>query len=216
MEHGPILATFLSAIDVHELSGHGCILILQAHQRLASHYAAGVFNDMIAVRNALVYEDGEDFAGEAAAAEIRCALHLTRRSADTELSFALDLDQRLPNVFDALTSGAIDVRRAKVFDRALLDLPIGTAQCIADQALADAPSLTTGQIAARLERLRMQTAPDEAAERYRHAVGERRIFMESTPAGTANLHAYDLPADRASGAQPQRTRGEGHHGPPPH
>ncbi len=82
MEPGPILAAFLSAIDVRELSGYGRILILQAHQRLASHYAAAVYNDRAAIRDVLVEEDGEDFAAESAAAEIRCALHLTRRSAN--------------------------------------------------------------------------------------------------------------------------------------
>jgi hypothetical protein len=198
MEPGPILAAFLSAIDVHSLSGYGRILILQAHQRLASHYAAAVYDDMTAVKDVLVEEDGEDFAAESAAAEIRAALHLTRRCADAELSFALEMRQRLPNVFDALASGVIDVRRAKVFDRALLDLPIATARTIADHVLAEAPGLTTGQIGARLERLRMQTAPEQAKQRYEQAVDERHVFVEPTPAGTANLYAYDLPPDRAS------------------
>ncbi len=198
MEPGPILAAFLSAIDVRELSGYGRILILQAHQRLASHYAAAVYNDRAAIRDVLVEEDGEDFAAESAAAEIRCALHLTRRSVDAELSFALEMRQRLPKVFDALAAGVIDVRRAKVFDRNLIDLPIGTAQTIADHVLTEAPSLTTGQIGARLERLRMQTAPEQAKQRYEQAVDERSVFVEPTPAGTANLYAYDLPPHRAS------------------
>lgn len=64
IEPGPILAAFLSAIDVHELSGHGRILIFQAHQRLASHYAAAVCDDMTAIKDVLVEEDGEDFAAE--------------------------------------------------------------------------------------------------------------------------------------------------------
>jgi hypothetical protein len=193
MEPGPILAAFLSAIDVHSLSGYGRILILRAHQRLASHYAAAVYNDMAAIKDVLVEEDGEDFAADSAAAEIRCALHLTRRSADAELSFALEMRQRLPQVFDALAAGDLDVRRAKVFDRILLDLPIATAQTIADQVLADAPRLTTGQIGARLERLRMQTAPEQAQERYEHAVDQRRIWAEPTSDDTANLYAFDLP-----------------------
>ena len=198
IEPGPILAAFLSAIDVHELSGHGRILILQAHQRLASHYAAAVYDDMTAIKDVLVEEDGEDFAAESAAAEICCALRLTRRSADAELSFALEMRQRLPRVFDALASGQIDVRRAKVLDRCLLDLPIATAQTIADHVLANAPTLTTGQLGARLERLRMQVAPEQADERYEHAIDQRRVYMEPTPAGTANLYAFDLPPDRAS------------------
>ncbi len=198
MEPGPILAVLLSVIDVHQLSGHDRVLVLQAHQRLASHYAAAVYDDMTAIKDVLVDEDGEDFAAESAAAEIRCALHLTRRAADTELSFALELRRRLPHVFDALAAGTIDVRRAKVFDRCLLDLPVATAQQIADQLVDDAASLTTGQLRARLERLRMRMAPEAAEQRYRHAVDQRRIWIQATPAGTANLYAFDLPPHRAT------------------
>jgi hypothetical protein len=167
---------------------------------MASHYAAQVLRDMAEVSAAFVAEDGVNIqsADEYAAAEIRAALRLTRRSADAELSFALDLQRRLPQVFESLDSGNIDVRRAKVFDRYTVDLPIATARTIVEAVLPDAPNLTTGQLAARLERLRMEVQPDEAQQRYEHAVSERRVVMEPTPSGTANLYAFDLPPDRAS------------------
>jgi hypothetical protein len=199
-EPGLELAGWLMAHSDVRLSGYDRVVVLRAHQRMASHYAAQVLRDMAEVSAAFVAEDGVNVqsADEYAAAEIRAALRLTRRSAEAELSFALDLQRRLPEVFESLAAGHIDVRRARVFDRYTIDLPIATAQTIVDTVLADAPNLTTGQLGARLERLRMEIEPDEARKRYEHAVGERRVVMEPTPAGTANLYAFDLPPDRAS------------------
>jgi hypothetical protein len=101
-------------------------------------------------------------------------------------------------VFESLDSGNIDVRRAKVFDRYTIDLPIATARTIVEAVLPDAPNLTTGQLGARLDRLRIEVEPDAAKERYELAVDQRRVVIEPTPAGTANLYAFDLPPDRAS------------------
>lgn len=200
VEPGFELAARLAVVDVDRLSGYDRIVVLQAHQRLASHYAAQVYRDMASVSASFVIEEGEDLqsADESAAAEIRAALHLTRRSADAELSFALDLQRRLPQVFRSLAAGDVDVRRAKVFDRCTIDLPIATARRIVEQVLPVAPNLTSGQLWARLERLRMEVEPEEAKERYDFALGERRVMIEPTQAGTANLYALDLPPDRAS------------------
>ena len=199
-EPGLELAGWLTAHSDVRLSGYDRIVVLRAHQRMASHYAAQVLRDMAEVSATFVAEDGVDVqsADEYAAAEIRAALRLTRRSAEAELSFALDLQRRLPQVFTSLAAGHIDVRRARVFDRYTIDLPIATAQTVVDAVLWDAPNLTTGQLGARLEKLRMEVEPEGAQRRYEHAVGERRVVMEPTPAGTANLFAFDLPPDRAS------------------
>ena len=40
--------------------------------------------------------------------------------------------------------------------------------------------------------------PDEAKRRYDTAVAERRVVIEPTDAGTANLFAFDLPANEAA------------------
>ena len=53
MEPGPTLAAFLAATDVSRLSGHDRIVVLQARQRMASHYAAQVYGDMVAVTDSL-------------------------------------------------------------------------------------------------------------------------------------------------------------------
>jgi hypothetical protein len=101
--------------------------MLRAHQRMASHYQAHTYTDMTAITQALT-DDGESYEEELASAKIRAALNLTRRAADTELAFALDLRKRLPQVHDMLMSGRIDVRRARTIDHETSHLTIGTAR----------------------------------------------------------------------------------------
>ena len=81
MAPGPIMAAFLSSVDVSRLSGYDQIVVLRAHQKLASHYQAATYQDMVAVNTTMLTHDGypqpEVEAAEMAAAEIRVALHLT-------------------------------------------------------------------------------------------------------------------------------------------
>ena len=106
MPPGPVLAGFLASIDVNGVSGFDRVVVLRAHQRMASHYSAGVYRDMAAVVDSMSeFEDQPAMAAESGAAEIRAALHLTRRAADTELAFALDLRDRFPRLADMLEAG---------------------------------------------------------------------------------------------------------------
>jgi hypothetical protein len=112
---GPVLGAYLSGIDVAQVSGYDRIVVLRAHQRMALHYQAHTYSDTAAITTVLA-DNGEAGNIELASAEIRVALHLTRRAPDSELAFALDLKQRLPQVHAMLASGLIDVQRAKVID----------------------------------------------------------------------------------------------------
>lgn len=80
MAPGPVLAAYLSSIDVHTVSGYDRVVVLRAHQRMASHYQAHTYTDMTAITQALA-DDGESYEEELASAEIRAALNLTRRAA---------------------------------------------------------------------------------------------------------------------------------------
>src|SRR5665811_126722 len=200
MEPGPVLAGFLASLDVTTVSDYDRILVLRAHQRMASHYASRVYYDMVAVTNAMPeMTDRPDFAAEFAAAEIRAALHLTRRAADAELAFALELSDRLPRLADLLASGEIDVRRAKAIERGTTHLAPDVARTIVDRLVDLAPGLTTGQLAARIRRMCLDADPGDAAERYTRAVTDRRVVMEPTESGTANLLGLDLPPHRVVG-----------------
>jgi len=194
---GPLLADELACIDVNRICGYDRIVVLRAHQRMVNHFQAKIYEDMVAVCNVLASPDAmEGF--DSSAAEIRAALHLTRHSADSELVFALNLNDRLSSVAAAMETGQLDVRRAKVIDRHTADLPDHTARRIVDMVMDEAPRQTTGELGVLLAKLRMEADPDEAERRYTHAVEERRVYLEPTQAGTAHLHAFDLPPDRAA------------------
>jgi len=201
IEPGLVLGAFLSSVDIDDLSGHDRVVVLRAHQRMASHYAAKVYEDMVSIVDA--YGDlGHDTrsAADGAAAEIRTALTLTRRAADAELGFALELEERLPRVAQALSTGSIDQRRARTLVDTTLHLPQEAARDVVDRVIDEAPDLTTGQLRARLQRLCLEVDPDDARDRYERAVEDRRVVAEPTNAGTANLLGLDLPPDRVAAA----------------
>jgi hypothetical protein len=197
MAPGPVLAAFLSGIDVTMVSGHDRVMVLRAHQRMASHYQAHTYTDMTAITEALG-DCGEAYEEELASAEIGAALNLTHRSADIELSFALDLRQRLPKVHAMLKSGVTDVRRARTIDNGTCHLTIATARNVVERIAEAAPQLTTGQLGSRIKRLCIEADPAEAEKRYELAVDGRRIIAEPTTDGTANLTGLDLPPHKVA------------------
>ena len=195
---GPVLAALLSSVDVDRLSGHERVVALRAFQRMASHYAAQTYQAMASISD-LMHELDDDFelAHRSAATEIRAALTLTRRTADSELELALDTKQRLPQVWEALTRGEIDVRRARVIASTTAHLTEAVARLVADRIVDEALVLTTGQLRAAIAKLCIDIDPQDAERRYVEAVEERRIVLEANPTGTADLRGMDLPPDRA-------------------
>lgn len=197
IEPGPMLAALLAQIDVDRVDGFDRVVVLRAHARMVAHYQAHVYADIASVTDFLGDAMRNAHEGtRAAAAEIRLALRLTRRATETEVAMALDLKQRLPNVWEMLVAGDIDGRRARCIAHTTSHLAEGPARQVADAILPAAPELTTGQIAARVRRMCFEVNPAEATERYEEAIERRRVVVEQNPDGTGNLSAYDLPADR--------------------
>ncbi len=197
LEPGPELGGILACIDVSEVAPHDRVTVMRAHHRQRSFYDAQVYRDMTAIV-AVMDDDNPQWAAESAAAEIRAALHLTRRATDVELSFALELHRRLPAVWDALVAGTIDLRRAKTISYRTTHLPDSVARRVVERVIAAAPNLTSGQLAARIDRICIEADPDHARERYTEVVKGRRVVTERSDVGTANLLGLDLPAHRAS------------------
>lgn len=164
---------------------------------MAAHYAARAYDEMAEV--VAVLDEGDvEGATEAAAAEIRAALMLTRRSADSELSFALELRRRLPSVWRSLAVGEIDVRRARTIAWGVAHLPDSAAAGVVDRVIRQAPQLTTGQLAARIRRLAIEVDPDDAQSRYEVAGEQRRIVTRPAApricsASTCRLIAWRRP-----------------------
>ncbi|MEA1903983.1 MAG: DUF222 domain-containing protein, partial [Actinomycetota bacterium] len=113
-EPGPRLAAVLSSVDRSSLSGFDTVRIMKARNRQVAHDQAELAADMVEVSYRADAEMGRtEEAFEYASDEIRAALTLTRRAAESELGFATDLWERLPQVWEALNTGKIDVREAK-------------------------------------------------------------------------------------------------------
>lgn len=131
-------------------------------------------------------------------AELRAALCLTRRAAETELDLAIGLCRRLPAVFAALEQGLIDLRRARVLIDTTSHLHERIAREVCGQVLERAGGMTTGQLAAHLRRVCIETDPDHARLRYEEALDERVVVAEASPDGTVTITASNLPAERAA------------------
>ncbi len=198
---GPELAAFLSVVDPSQLSGHDQVLVLRAHQRMASHYQAKFYSNIAALTDAMLdFDEDVELATHAAAMEVRAALRLTRRMAEMEIDFAQELVHRLPHVAQALEAGHIDVRRARVLVNGTIHLDEPRARQVVDQLLDRAGQLTTGELRAKVARLCLSIEPEKAKRRYEHAVDERRLVTQPTLDGTANLMLTDIAPDRAATA----------------
>jgi hypothetical protein len=201
MPTGPALGAILASIDVDALSGHDRVVVLRAQQRMASHFQAQVYAAMAAVADHMdrvEFTDDPELAWEAAATEIRAALRLTRRAAESELDTAVAVRRRLPGVWVALQRGEIDGRRARVIAHGTSHLDEETARRVVGAVIGDAPRLTTGELAARVRRLCIEVDPHSAAQHYAEALSDRRVVTEASPDGTANLLGLNLPSDRVA------------------
>ena len=208
MTPGWPLAVHLDTVDPDALSGTGLVAALRAHARLVAHHQAHLSRMVMAVSDRLGGLDGidADNVARATVAELRAALHLTRRAAEAELDLAISLCHRLPGVLEALETGVIDLRRARVLIDATSHLPMVAARDVCAQALEHATRMTTGQLAAHLRRLCIQTDPDHALDRYEHALEDRSVVAEQTPDGTVTITASHLPAERAAAVMERLTR----------
>jgi hypothetical protein len=201
MEPSPVLAAFLSTLTDETLSSFDRIRVLQSYQRLASFFQAQVLETMASISKLMdQIEADPEVAAESAAAEVGAALRLTRRAAEFDLALAVDLKERLPEVWQALASGRIDLRRVRVLVHGTAHLSMEAAQEVVGRVLEAATRLTTGQLGALLRRVCVQADPDDATNRYREAAEGRRIVMEPSVEGTAHLLGMDLPPDRVDAA----------------
>ncbi len=198
-EPGLVLAMVLDSVDVSRLSGEDLVRVLVARNRMVAHYQAATFEAMNAIADSYA---GEDLAlvNEGATAEIRAALRMTRRSAESELALAHDLRVRLPRVWEALAAGVIDRRRAFLFIKHTEHLSIGQAREVCDVLVEDAGRWTTGQLTERIRKACIGVNPDDAARRCEQSIAGRRLVSYPDPDGTLTLAGLGLPAVRASEA----------------
>ena len=142
---------------------------------------------------------------EFASVAVGAALHLTRRSAERTVDLALSLRQRLPQVWETLQTGQIDLDRAKVIDDETSGVDSATADEVAEKVLEAAATLTTGQLRARIQRLVLETDPQAAQQRYEQAVADRALIRDANPDGTADFRGVQLPPHKAAPPWPAST-----------
>ncbi len=201
---GLFLAAILFGIDRSALNGHDAVRVMRSNARLEAHYAAEKIGVMAELAycppggpRADVVRDPVEV--EFVSVEIATALKLTRRAADSQLGFAFELRHRLPAVWELLHAGDIDIPRARIIVDGTDELGSDASRRVVDRIVDRAPNLTTGQLAARIRRLCVQTDPDGAKTRYQNAVEERRIVSQADVDGTASLFGLKLAPDRVAG-----------------
>jgi hypothetical protein len=201
---GAELASVLDSLDWSQLSDHDLIRAMQAQQRQISHYQAGLswsMNEVTQRYQRPYREDSFDFhdAQQGAAAEIGCALHLTRRAAESETGFSVALVRWRPKVFEAMLFGRIDTRRARILVEATLQVSEPVAEAMIDELLDTAATLTTSQLKAKTRKIIIDDDPDAALDRYVSSVEDRRVVVQANDSGTANLCGLDMaPQDAVS------------------
>ncbi len=198
---GVLLAVLLEKVDQARLDGHELVRLLRARERQIAHLQAGSMGDVVGISN--------DYGGDGLSAcdrvaeqeefvsdEIRAALHLTRRAAQNRHVLAVDVVERLPRLYGMFRAGLLDLARVRVIAEGTEHLPESEARAVVDEIADRAPRLTTGQISAWIRRLCVDVDTGEAEARYENAVDSRRLWVEQTNDGTANVFLFDIPAEK--------------------
>lgn len=102
------LAAVVFITDRTKVSAYDLVRLLRAEARLISALQARFYETIAEISKS--FDVGDEDAG---AAEIAAALHLTRGASEAEYESAERL-QRHSRVRDALATGEIDIRRARV------------------------------------------------------------------------------------------------------
>jgi hypothetical protein len=199
MAPGLELAAALDRVDVSAVSGFDVVEVVKARYRqLAFEHARFVE----AVVESGARSDGGfgrgSCAGEFAADEVRAALVLTRRAAESVYWGGKDLIERLPAVHAALGCGELDVPRAHVFRDWTVNLSVEQARTVCALLLSEAGLLTTGQLIERIRKLAVAIDPEWTNRRYEESVVGRKVVAYTNPDGTATVEAQHLPVDRAA------------------
>jgi len=198
-----VLAVLLAASGV----GAGVVEGLRARARVVAFHQARLLESMMAVVDEYSSFDSDwSLVLEGAAAEVRAALVLTRRAAESDLDLAWCLRDRVPAVLEALKEGRIDLRRAWVLVSGTSHLEEEVARRVVSQVLEGAEGRTTGQLKALLRRLCVELDPDDAFRRFRSASEERKVVAELGVDSTATMVASDLAPERVAAVMDRLTR----------
>jgi hypothetical protein len=179
--------------------------VLKEQYRQANHERARVLAAMVEVGVCGPVCADEELTrmavpDEFSADEIRAALVLTRRAAESQFWLAHDLVTRLPQVHAAMHGGMLDEPRARVFSEWTTGLSPQQARAVCAALVPGAPTLTTGQLVEQIKKLAIAVDPDWARRRYEQALADRKVVGYRNADGSANLSGCNLPLDRVAAA----------------
>lgn len=170
-----------------------------------------------AVETRLLAEVPQSFADDAtdshtqglgvlsAANQIAVKTHTSDTTISTNIGYAYQITQELPQVLDKMTDGKITFAHAREIARAGLGLTSSQKPHYCTAAIEIADNCTAGRLKRRLPKLVAQLAPECAQEFTKRAYEERRVWATDTEDGMAILSAI-LPAPLAYAALDRLTR----------
>ena len=127
--------------------------------------------------------------------EVAARLGTTRAAGQRVVGEAMGLEQ-VPQVWDALDRGAVDVRKAAMLCDEILALPSLLRFDVASEVVPLAGALTIPALRGRIRRRALAEDPDAAARTHERERRGRYVSLEPVRDGMAWLHAY-LPAPDA-------------------
>jgi hypothetical protein len=204
---GDELIELVRTTDPATLDRHDGVARARAISRITAAFEGLQQRQLVEIAHSTWDEPGlppggrTEHADEFVHAEIAAGLTWTMRAAGDRLHFAKELLHRLPNVHAAMCQGLLDypkVNRMLTGVRDVTDLDL--ARRVVDTILADAPRLTTQQIAGRIRRLIAKLDPDAAKRRAERATKQRHVSAGTDEDGTCWIAAHGIPAGPAAAA----------------
>ncbi len=199
---GPRLALALAALDFTALTGFDMPLVVKARYRQGNHERAQLLETVFEVMRRKDPEFGADDYGtdQVGMHELRAALAMTRKAANTLCALALDLKLRLPAVLAGMHEGLLDQPRARIFSVWTQTLAEAHARAVVARLLPVAPRMTTAELIDAIQKAAIELDPEWARRRYERAVSQRLVRGQLSEDGTGHLHGEGLPADDVAAA----------------
>ena len=135
-----------------------------------------------------------------AAAQVALAMQMSQPGASDWVDLAIQMRWRLPSTGEALSTGTIDLARARIIAEGTAVLPDEHATAVEERVLAGAADKTTGQLRGAVRRAVLAVDPEGAEERRKDTERRAKISLYPDEQGTATLTGSCLPGVHAAAA----------------
>jgi hypothetical protein len=129
--------------------------------------------------------------------EVAHTLADSRCSGEVLVETAYDLAGKLSGTMAALCAGQISEYKARIIQRATVNLDDAEAAAVEDLVLDRAGKLTPGGLRAAVNRAVMEVAPEKARKRREEAARTRHVELRAEDSGNSQIAARELDADVA-------------------